>query len=362
MAKKTSKNACHENEKAIRQFDLHIAHQVGKCLKKNVGHNLSKCFFLLLLFFTSCSSELEQQKKSQNSSHCQIEVSTEDKKWMSEFFTDFFLKGGAIYTLFGSKPMSQITIDTGSEKQWLESAAPYLHKEEEKRKKEIINQIKQHHQEYHLPQNWEKWTAWKKKYPHSCFLFAKRSVDENPYLFDVYIINAPEVAWTLQKHYSLFSRELKMEFDPIEVTLEFEDPNSVFWGKILSNHLLQGILLGYGERNAYFFSRRVAQRDKHEKDFNACMSDSSSSDKNRREGDTIETLQLPLFRSYEPAYGEDPVVVKYEKERQMIQQLLKNKDFVEEALNRLFKCMPQEIQKSEYASLRDHSLNERSTK
>ena len=338
MAKKTSKDTSQENEKAVRQFEVHIPHPAKVCLKKNVGLNLSKFFFLLLLFFTSCSSELERRERIQKSTHFEIEVSAEDRKWMCKFFTDFFLEGGAIYTLFGSKPMSQITIDTASENEWLESAATYLSKEEEGRKKEIINQIKQHHREYDLPQNWEKWMAWKKKYPHSHFLFAKRPVDENANLFDAYIVNAPEVAWTLQKHYSLFSRELKMDFDPIEATLEFEDPNSVFWERIFSNHLLQGVLHGYGERNAYFFSRRLAQGAERGKDFHVCMFDSSSSSKNKREGNTIETLRIPLFRSYEPTYGEDPVIAKYEKERQVVQQLLRKTDFVEEALNKLFEC------------------------
>ena len=338
MAKKTSKDTHHENEKAVRQFEIHIPHQVKTCLKKNVILNLSKFFFLLLIFFTSCSSELEQRGRIQKSTHFEIETSAEDKKWMGKFFTDFFLKGGAIYTLFGSKPMSQITIDTASENEWLESAVTYLWKEEEGRKKEIIDQIKQQHQEYDLLQNWEKWMAWRKKYPHSHFLFAKRPVDENETLFDAYIVNAPEVAWTLQKHYSLFSRELKMDFDPFEATLEFEDPNSVFWERIFSNHLLQGVLHGYGERNAYFFSQRLALEAERGKDFHVCMFDSSSSGKNKRDGDTIETLQLPLFRSYEPVYGEDPVIAKYEKERRVIQQLLRKKDFVEEALSKLFKC------------------------
>lgn len=172
---------------------------------------------------------------------------------MEKFFVDFFLEGSAIYTLFGTKPMSQITIVKATEEEWIESAAPYLQTESEEQKNEIVRKIRQHYQNYDLPKNWEKWMACQKKCTHSLFLFAKRPVPDNKTLFSAYIINVPEVAWTLQKHYLLFSRELKMDFDPVDAALAFEEPDSIFWEKVFANHLLQGILHGYGERNAYFF-------------------------------------------------------------------------------------------------------------
>jgi hypothetical protein len=239
-----------------------------------------------------------------------------------------------------------MTIVEASEEEWIEFAAPYLQKESEERKKEILRKIQQHYQNYDLPKNWEKWMACQKKCTHSLFLFAKRPVPNNKTLFSAYIINVPEVAWTLQKHYMLFSRELKMDFDPVDASLEFEAPNSIFWEKVLANHLLQGILHGYGERNAYFFSRQFSQEKKYAKCLNDCVFTGNSSAKDEREGDTLEDLQIPLFRSYAMPYGEDPIIIKYEQERTFIQKRLKGRNLVNEILDRLYKCNPENVARS----------------
>ena len=307
-------------------------------LKKNIVLNLSKFFFLLLIFLVCCSQKLEKQERTEHLAPSCREISEDDKNWMEKFFTDFFLEGSAIYTLFGTKPMSQITIVRASEQEWIESAGPHLRNEGEKKKKEIVQKIKKHYQKYDLPQNWEKWITWKKKCSHSSFLFSQRSVPGNDKLFNVYIINVPEVAWTLQKHYSLFSRELKMEFDPIDAALEFDNSHSMFWDKVFANHLLQGILHGFGEKNAYFFSRQFANEKNHEKTFDNCIFEASPSEKNEKEGETLKDMRLPFFRSYSFPYDQDPVMVHYEKERKRIQNRLKGKNLVKEILNRLCRC------------------------
>jgi hypothetical protein len=268
-----------------------------------------------------------------------VYISAADEKWMSKFFTDFFLEGSAIYTLFGTKPMSQTTLIDASEEEWINSATPYLDKEGEERKKEIESKIRDHYRNYDLSANWEKWMEWRKTWPHSPFLYRKEQVPGSKILFSAHIINVPEVAWILEKHYPLFSRELNMEFDPLDATLEFEDPHSVFWNKTFANHLLQGILYGYGERNAYFFSRQFAKHKKYIHPFDECMLGAGSSIKNEPQEGSLEKLQLPLFRSYSPLYGQDPIITKYEKERETIQKRLKGKNFTEEVLKRVTMCI-----------------------
>lgn len=297
--------------------------------------------FLFLFLLSGCSSDVDNRPKSQNTNHFCRHVSAEDKKWLEKFFTDFFLEGPAIYTLFGSKPMSGVLVITSCEKEWIEAATPFFQKENETRKKEIINKIKDHCRNYDLAQNWEKWIAWKKNCPPTSFLFAKQPLDEHGFI--AHVIHAPEVIWTLQKHYALFSRELNMDFDPLQVTLEFEDPLSVFWEKVLSNHLLQGILHGFGEKNAYFFSLQFGKEIDQEKRFiyevdqnKYRIFNSALSAKDNHEGGSVKEMQLPRFRTYNSSYEEDPVFAQYVKERKLIQARLKGKDFADEVLNKIF--------------------------
>lgn len=230
--------------------------------------------------------------------------------------------------------MSHITIVSADANEWIEAAMAYMPTETQEKKEEYLDKIKQFYQGYDLPQNWEKLMALRKKYPHSPFLFAKREVIGNKTLFNADIINIAEVTWTLQKHYFLFSKELGIDFDPLEVTLEFEDPKSAFWNQIFNNPLLQGVLYGYGERNAYFFSKQLGQYQ----EIDHCLFKSHISTNDEKAGISLKDLRLPSFRSYDLPCGQDPTIVQYEQERRVIQQQLQHKDFTEEAFNKLFGC------------------------
>lgn len=61
---------------------------------------------------------------------------------MAEFFEEFFLREPAIYTLFGSKPMSDVVVVTANETQWIEAAGPYL--QESGQEQKIVQAIQDH--------------------------------------------------------------------------------------------------------------------------------------------------------------------------------------------------------------------------
>lgn len=264
-------------------------------------------------------------------------MTEEEKKWMGKFFADFFFEGSTIYTLFGTKPMSQVTIIDVDEEAWIKSYEPYLIRLEGEKKETLLKKIKEEFASYDLNQNWERWMVWHKGHPNSSFLFSKRPVKETNSLFNAYIINIPQVIWTLEKYYCVFYKELGITFDPIEMVLEFENVNSVFWEKVFDNHFLQGILHGFGERNSYFFSKEFENK-MNQSTLLKCIFGSSDLIYNDQEGGDLTHLKLPSFRSYEYPNGIDPVVEKYRKERLTIQKKLKGKNFTNEVINQLFKC------------------------
>ena len=302
---------------------------IMKLMKKFLASNLSKFFFLVLIFFTGCS---EYQNKSKITS---IEISQDDRIWMDKFFRDLFLEGPALYTLFGTKPMTGFTIAIPSEREWIEAARPHWQNLPEKEKLKVLREMREYCRQYDLHLNWKKWMQWRKNHPSSSFLFAKRSSNQNG-LFNIDMINTKETTWTLQKYYELFRRELEMDFDPLDATLDFENPQSVFWEKIFSNHFLLGILYGFGERNAYLFSREIELEKTDKKRFHDHFLFSSRLIKNKAAGGDIRNIKLPAFRSYAPPFEkEDPIIIKYRKEKKQIQNYLKKKQFLDAVLNQL---------------------------
>jgi hypothetical protein len=220
--------------------------------------------------------------------------------------------------------MSSKEIIIASLEQWQSSAKNYINEDVDIGA--LLNEVKIRYEEYDIYENWEKWASWKKKNIKSMFQFSLRPT-KDPHFFMAYIINTEEVIRTLQEYHDLFRKELKMEFDPKSAVLEFEDLSSIFWKKVLSNHYLCGILYGYGERNSYFFSYEMAHK-------NSFVKKSKPSPVNFHDV-TMDNIKLPAFTSYSEAFEEDPITIKYKKERENIQAYLKDKNFLEEVLKKL---------------------------
>lgn len=295
---------------------------------------LKKTFFSLpqYLFFTSlfligCSKEHTKKNSSPGTTPISITLSEEERQWMDKFFNDLLLESPAMYTIFGTKPMSGITIISASEEEWVESTKMYWQNVEEKEKNKVIQSTLEQYRECDLAVNWERWVAWKKNHPESPFLFVKYPTDSKN-LFNAYVINAREVVCTMQKYYSLFARELGRDFDPLTETLDFENPDSPFWNAVFKNHLLQGILYGFGEKNAYLFNQEKQLAERQE-----CPSATHPIEE--EETSSIETIRLPIFRSYDLPLEKDPVIVKYKKERDLIRTKLKKKNLTIECVNKM---------------------------
>jgi hypothetical protein len=286
-------------------------------------HDFSK-FFFAILFLVGCSTNLNQ------TSHSPIDISRDERVWMEKFLKDFVLEQQTVYTVFGSKPLSGISICYAAKEEWSSGVSKMIQEYPDKEKQQIQAEMVKYISEYDLPKNWEKWIEWSSKHLDKSFLFSKRATYCQD-IFSAFILNVQETAWILQKYYSLISEELDMEFDPLQVVLEFENTDSIFWEKVFNNHFVQGILHGYGERNSYFFSREMQLKEKNgyvlgtDPVFRA-----SPSPKRENKGPP-----LPSFRSYYVDISQDPVYQQYQREKSHIRKVLKGKNTVDLILKRL---------------------------
>lgn len=309
-------------------------------LKFGICHrNRLKLIFTILLcniFFTlTASSEFTSSDKEED-----IRI----------FLENLMIRESGLYTLLGSKPMTLFnmtdSVDISEEgllKSYLE-LKKFMEKTEsdsEPHKAKISLPDYETYKNkcfigykafpfFHKKRLWEVWQA---AYPHLSTplykLFSRRLSKEKPDAMVGLFINVPQTVHVLRKYRSEFYQFTGMEFDTDKILDTIEDENSIFWDRVLTNHFLLGLLLGYGEKNAYLFDwitkntlspqsmsiARFPELSRIEQDVKKTMKKSI----------TIEDLPIPYFVTFEIS---DETVERYKKEREKIIPFFKDKDFV----------------------------------
>lgn len=277
------------------------------------------------MFFQGCS--IPHQKTTTQSGN----ISIEEQLWIEKFFSDFFIKPSyPLFTVFGSKPLSSVSLDRGAYakfKDYVDKHTEALSEEEyELCRQYLIN----HQNDEELTDNWDRWIKWIQAYPESPFLF----FESKSKIKDVnkgYIVNTQEMIWTLQHYYSIFQRELGYDFDPVQMTLDCKNSDSAFWNTVLSNDFLLGICYGFGEKNAYFFSLMINPGYAKTSFIFHQNDDFVSNDIHG----TVKKLSLPDFCSYRLPFSQDPVVEKYRHEKKEIEKHLNKNNSFELLLSQL---------------------------
>jgi len=312
------------------------------------------------IFFTSCSESTNKQTEKFN-------LTFEEQLWLEKFFRYFMLHETAIYTLIGSKPLTEITLcydkepeETFREKNKEEYSYFLLNQNDEKdlkfynslsslEKKEKAYLIKDINFIYNIEDLWDKWEKIQHRFNiKERFLLIKKERPKNEWkdifpnykiIYDVFFVDVFKTAFVIQENYELFKLAVGYDFDPIKVVLELEKETSSFWDKIRGKgswqySYLWGLLFGFGKENSFFHywnNRHIRQSDCDEKEKLVATSvKKCGSWKNRptfkdNNAFTISNFTIPIFFSY---MENDPIIIKYEMEREKIRKLYKGKDFV----------------------------------
>src|SRR5690349_13686274 len=107
-------------------------------------------------------------------------LTAEEKAWMEPFFRGVMLQNQAIYTLWGSKPMTMISIEDED-----------LSDNGQLSKKDKKNRIA--FEDYHLLKNWEKWEKVKSQFPHNRYSFFKRTDSTDSKQDTIYFVDLTKV-------------------------------------------------------------------------------------------------------------------------------------------------------------------------
>ena len=112
------------------------------------------------------------------------------------------------------------------------------------------------------------------------------------------------------------------------MVFEVEDSSSKFWNNVLKQHVLLGILLGFGKNNSWFFE--WTQRQNKPNAFFQSLPIRISEEENAKNYGP-QNFSLPVFLCY-GLYDNESLIEKYKKERKKIKNLYRGRDEVDIAL------------------------------
>ena len=293
----------------------------------------SKFFLLLLLaifVISSCTT------RSQGSF-----FSGPERKRYEDFFRRFLFLEQAVYTLYGSKPMTEIVLTPESPADKIAAQNRALQKLSQEERIRLEACSIDYEEGYWFEETWAMWEEKLKTLPIKRYLFVERKVgipidlQKNRY---VYFINIDEMVKVLQQNYPLFKDYVGFDFDPLSVVFDAKNVDSPFWKAIWGREIsdksvcLMGILFGYGMENSHAFSKHHFKSN--EKTESIKLATSTVSIESMKQFNPPQSFLLPGYTSFsEPDYQKE----KYNREYAMIRQIYMHSNMLECTMQQLLK-------------------------
>ena len=223
-------------------------------------------------------------------------------------FVEFVLiRERGAYTLFGSKPVSEFTLEYSSSKRKLTASEI----------KDIEIQ-RQHRRKYFHRRLSDLWVHWKKNHPVDSekFCLLEVSLGERDSLLA--LINKQRLKSALKMHYDDFKELMEREFD-VEVMVNNQQLLKDLLHRSLKSHLAMGILFGYGYENAKKYHAQPSASEKVRSSVDIMDYIKTRMQKHV----SLSDLVIPTFACFSKP---DPQVIQYEKERKEIIEKYRGKD------------------------------------
>ncbi len=307
-------------------------------LKKNVFSILFGLLFLVITFSAvACSS-----KKQPLLSAC---LTAEEKADLEYFLRLLIFENYGAFVLFGSKPLCEMNFsDTESTAAELPFQTWYASLPDDRRRELEAKTKRKTQAEPELERNlYRGWLAWEK---------VRKTFEMKHYIlrvdplrgqghYAVILANIQQTALVLAENQEIFQNAAGMQFHPLQVVFELQNPESIFWKKIFSlpNHLAKGLLFGFGLRNSIFgnwhFSYSNAkvssELGEHIVEYLKGVPSAVSTNSVKFGKGSPSNFTIPLFGTIP---GDD-MVDKYTKEKSKIEKIYRGQDLVEVTLQRL---------------------------
>jgi len=242
----------------------------------------------------------------------------QNREMLTKFFEELLLTHGGAYTLLGSKPATvEDLIDMSPEN--YKKLQEYLAAHPEIPTFEI---------ERYLEEGWE---VLKKNPVSVSKRFILTEVNCKRYSLLVFL-NTELAIQSIKKHYSEFKRVAGTDFDPITEIVNLQKGKHDLWRRIFNDFICQGILLGYGEKNAKLFEKLYKENAKG--NLQEEYAPSENTDPRVKADCYLNEIpfRLPIFVMFDKNESEE-LVNKYKEERERIKKFYTAKNFLDRTLS-----------------------------
>lgn len=276
-------------------------------------------------------------------------LSADDK--ITQFLENVIIRESGAFTLLGTKPMTEFDVAWSVEEQEEDYEASYqelklMFKKTQQSPSQFTcsltempsfseykNKCLSNKELYSFLKKKELWENWLANYRSIASANFKLTMREHPYKTGI-LINVPQAIYILKKYHADFVEQTQIEFDLATILDTIDDHKSSFWNSVFTNHYLHGLLLGFGEKNAFIFDYMKKMDSLKTKAFSfqhfAHSSEIYAHGKEMMQPNvSIENLVIPYFVTYDI---NDDMREKYLREKGKIIDYLKEKNLVDEVL------------------------------
>jgi hypothetical protein len=162
-----------------------------------------------------------------------IQIPQTDRSLLNLFFQQILYSDRAIYVLCGSKPMGMLSY----------SSLPIAGEEEEH------NRIKR--------EGWETWCRYRHLFPSKKLVMRSIGDEKDDARIIILLLHRAHFEEVLEKHRAIFEKTLNKEINIEELVSHFEWDANPFESVLGKDHILTGILFGYGIQNSQAFAQRM---------------------------------------------------------------------------------------------------------
>jgi len=235
-------------------------------------------FFLLLIFFQSCSCKNEK---------------------IEAFLYDFMIEEGGCYTLLGDKPMTSMLIMKASpEKFAIEALSP--------KSRENVIFI-----ENRVYKNFSVWKKWIDNFKTNNFCFVEVDLPFDSSCSELFFINLRAAERIIGEHMDAFHQRMGSDWTSSFLVKRLKEGDRQLWQQLLVDHYLSGLLYGYGQENVLYFC---------ETEGNRIFS---------HEIDELKEEDFIPIPTYAVCKRQDPTTEKYRSEKTRIQNILRGKKLLD---------------------------------
>lgn len=259
---------------------------------------LRKIFIIFYFFLYGCST----------SQVSKVLPNQEERKKIENFLKVFLFEEGGAYTLFGDKPITDISFFIGTEDDICLDGLS----------KESLDAIV--YEDDQVAQNGKVWKMFCKNLKCKNYLFVEQPSPFDPLHSSYCLVNIEAMKTVFEKYKEIFNQKTGKDLTFNLILDELQEPNSSLWNQIFQDHYLSGLLHGYGEENIKQFMKNSIS-----------IHPPATLKFSHEEDNTSDSISLPIY-----AIAKDDVTLnKYKKQREKIKKIYENQDFLEVTFRQL---------------------------